>query len=135
MKCHSFDGAGGAVGPDLTSVGNKFSVEDILEAIIDPNKVISDLYGSSIVTLNNGTVHQGIVINNSGSKEEGEMNIYTSDPEAEPILVKTVDVKSIEVSKVSQMPEGQADFLNKDELLNLLAYLLSQGNPDASYFK
>jgi putative heme-binding domain-containing protein len=134
-KCHLFDGAGGAVGPDLTSVSHKFSIAEIIEAIIEPNNVISDQYSSSNITMENGTEYQGIVINNSGSEEEGQMSIYTSDPKADAIIVKTADVKSIEPSTISQMPEGQADFMNEDELLDLLAFLMSRGNPEAAMFK
>lgn len=133
--CHRFDGAGGAVGPDLSTVANKFSTTDLLEAIIDPNKVISDQYGSSIVTLEDGTEYQGIVIDHSGAKEEGEIQIWTSDIKAEPILVKTKDVASVERSRISQMPEDLANFLNEDELLDLLAYLMSRGNPESDLFK
>ncbi len=133
--CHRFDGAGGAVGPDLSTVANKFSTTDLLEAIIDPNKVISDQYGSSIVTLEDGTEYQGIVIDHSGAKEEGEIQIWTSDIKVEPILVKTKDVASVERSRLSQMPQDLANFMNEDELLDLLAYLMSRGNPEASVFK
>ncbi len=135
VVCHRFDGAGGAVGPDLSSVSNKFSMADLLEAIIEPNNVISDQYSSSLVTLEDGTEYEGIVVNNSGSEEEGRMEIHTSDPKAEPIIVKTADVKSIEASRISQMPEGLADFMNENEFLDLLAYLMSRGNPDAPMFK
>jgi len=133
--CHRFDGAGGAVGPDLSTVSNKFSMPDLLEAIIEPNNAISDQYSSSIVTLENGTELEGIVVNTSGSEEVGRMAVYTSDPKAEPIMVLTADVVSIEPSRISQMPEGLADFMNEDEFLDLLAYLMSRGNPDADMFK
>lgn len=133
--CHRFDGAGGAVGPDLSTVANKFSTTDLLEAIIDPNKVISDQFGSSIVTTKDGDEYQGIVVDHSGSKEEGEIQIWTSDIKVEPILVKTKDVASVERSRISQMPQDLANFMDEDELLDLLAYLLSRGNPKADMFK
>lgn len=132
--CHRFDGAGGAVGPDLSTVSSKFSIADLLEAIIEPSNVISDQYGSSLVTLNDDSFIEGIVVNQSGSKEEGEMHVYTSDPKADPILVKTADVKSIEPSPLSQMPDDLTLQTNEEELLDLLAYLMSRGNPDAPEF-
>ena len=135
VKCHRFDGAGGGVGPDLSSVTSKFSIADMLEAMIDPSKIISDQYGSSVVEMNDGTYYDGIVVNHSGSKEEGEMTVYTAEVDAEPILVKTKDVRSIESSKTSQMPEGLLDVLNEDEMLDLLAYLRSRGNPEDIAFK
>lgn len=42
--CHRFNGEGGGVGPDLTQVGHRFSARDILESIIEPDKVVSDQY-------------------------------------------------------------------------------------------
>jgi len=135
VQCHRFDGAGGAVGPDLSSVSNKFSINDILEAIVEPSKVISDQYGSSIVTMKDFTEYEGIVVNNSGSEEEGRMTIYPKGLNTEPVEVKTADVESIEVSRLSQMPQGLLDAMSEDELLDLLAYLQSRGNPEASVFK
>src|SRR5690606_2645393 len=41
-SCHMMAGEGGAIGPDLTQLGTRFSVRDMLQAIIDPNAEISD---------------------------------------------------------------------------------------------
>ena len=38
-------------------------------------------------------------------------------------------------SKVSLMPTGLLDKLNRDEVLDLLAYLLSRGNPNDQIFQ
>lgn len=135
VQCHRFDGAGGAVGPDLSSVASKFSIEDILEAIVEPSKVISDQYSASIVTMNDFTEYEGIVVNHSGSEEEGRMTIYPKALNVDPVEVKTADVASIEPSRLSQMPQGLLDAMSDSEMLDLLAYLLSRGNPAAEYFK
>ncbi|MDP1586622.1 MAG: c-type cytochrome, partial [Prosthecobacter sp.] len=134
-QCHRFDGAGGAVGPDLSSVASKFSIEDMLEAIIEPSNVISDQYSASIVTMNDFTEYEGIVVNHSGSEEEGRMTIYPKTLNADPIEVKTADVTSIEASRLSQMPQGLLDAMSDGEMLDLLAYLLSRGNPADDFFK
>ena len=140
ILCHSFDGAGGAIGPDLTSVNGKFSVHDLLEAIIEPSVVISDQYSSRIVEMNNGDYYDGIVINTSGSRkaedDDGtdEVQIFIKGQE-EPILVKSGDIKSVTESTISQMPEGLADMLNEEELLDLIAYLMSRGNTEDPMFK
>lgn len=44
MLCHRFRGAGGGIGPDLTTVGRRFGLRDVLESIIEPSKVVSDQY-------------------------------------------------------------------------------------------
>ncbi len=132
VKCHRFDGAGGAIGPDLSSVGNKFSHRDLLEAIIEPNKVISDQYQSHILETKDGDRYIGIVIEN---KDNGTVDIYTKDFDTKPITVKASEVDSKKPSPISQMPANLLDPLNKDEMLDLLAYLLSRGDSNAAYFK
>ena len=131
--CHRFDGAGGAIGPDLSSVGNKYSYKDLLESIIEPSKVISDQYGSSIVRLKDGTTMMGLVVQDSPKSPMFE--VYLPDPKAEPIKVERADVQSIKPSPLSQMPNGLVATLNKQELLDLLAYLMSRGNPKDRAFK
>jgi putative heme-binding domain-containing protein len=129
-SCHHFDGSGGSIGPDLTTVRNKFSTRDLLEAIIEPSKVISDQYGSSTVTLNSGKTHAGLVIT------EGDIvTVHTSDPKAEPIVINYSDVKSIDKSPISQMPPGLINSLSANELRDLIAYLMSRGNPEDPMFK
>ena len=131
VKCHRFDGIGGAVGPDLSSVGTKFSTTDLLEAIIEPSKVISDQYASHIVRTVDGDVLTGIVI----ETENGGVEVHTSDLNAEPVKLKKDDIASKQVSKTSQMPASLINVINKDELLDLLAYLISRGNPESPLFK
>ncbi len=49
-----------------------------------------------------------------------------------------VDVRQVEsmtVSETSMMPTGLIDRLNQEEVLDLLAYLLSGGNPDHPFFQ
>ncbi len=121
--CHRFNGLGGGVGPDLTSVPNKFDTAYVLESIIDPSKIISDQYGSSLVTLNDGRVVTGLVV------PEGDkvLKIYGPDPKAEGQTVARADVKFISASPVSQMPPGLINSLNPTELRDLLNYIMSGG--------
>jgi len=122
--CHRLSGLGGAIGPDLTSIPHKFDERYLIEAIIDPSKDISDQYGSSIVTLNNGGTQTGLVI------EDGDtIKLYPPDAQAEPTILKRKDIKSIGQSPVSQMPPGLLNVLNQEEVRDLVAYLMSGGNP------
>ena len=92
--------------------------------------MISDQYGSSTVTLNDGKTHAGLVIT------EGDIvTVHTSDTKAEPVVINHSDVKSIEVSPISQMPPGLINSLSVDELRDLIAYLMSRGNPEDPMFK
>ncbi|MDA0666575.1 MAG: DUF1080 domain-containing protein [Planctomycetota bacterium] len=44
IQCHRVGRDGGSLGPDLTSVGNRFGKRDLLEAIIEPQKAVSDQF-------------------------------------------------------------------------------------------
>src|SRR6185503_18695368 len=64
--CHRFRDEGGSVGPDLTGVAGRFNVHDLLEAIVEPSKVISDQYAAIVIRKKNGSVVRGRVGNLSG---------------------------------------------------------------------
>ena len=121
--CHRFNGLGGGVGPDLTSVPNKFDTAYLLESIIEPSKVISDQYGSSVVTLNDGRVLSGLVV----PEAETSVKAYEADPKAEGQSVARADVKSITASPISQMPPGLINSLSAAELKDLMGYIMSGG--------
>ncbi|HBF23128.1 MAG TPA: hypothetical protein DDW23_04855 [Planctomycetes bacterium] len=44
LACHRFNANGHGLGPDLTGVGRRFDRRTVLEAIIEPGKVVSDQY-------------------------------------------------------------------------------------------
>ncbi len=130
--CHRFNQDGGAIGPDLTSVSGKFSPWDLLESIVNPSKEISDQYGAMVFEMNDGSTVIGRIMNLSGDSVRVSTNMY--DPNA-ITMVDRKRLKEMRPSPVSMMPPGLINVLEKDEVLDLLAYLLSKGNPDDPMFK
>lgn len=131
FACHRFDNEGGAVGPDLSALAGRFSVRDILESILDPSKVISDQYAAVTVVTTDGRIITGRIINLAG--DAIKINTNMLDPQA----VESVDRKAVEeqfAAKASMMPTGLLDVLHEDELLDLLAYLLSRGDRRSPMF-
>jgi putative heme-binding domain-containing protein len=129
FACHRFNFEGGAVGPDLTSVSGKFGPKDLLESIIEPSKEISDQYGSMDFKMKDGSLVVGRIMN---LKEDTLMvNVNMLDPNAIQQL-KRANIESINPSKISMMPPGLVNMLKEDDILDLLAYLLSKGDPKAS---
>lgn len=43
-QCHRVGGEGGSIGPDLTGAGKRFSRRDLVDAIVDPARIVSDQY-------------------------------------------------------------------------------------------
>lgn len=128
--CHQFDGYGGAIGPDLTTVGSNLSTQGLLEDIITPSAVISSQYNSSVVELEDGDTVSGLVV-----EEEEYVKVYPRDPEAAPAIIPRDEVVSVEPSEVSQMPPGLVNTLSAEELRDLVAYLKSGGDQEDEMFE
>jgi putative heme-binding domain-containing protein len=132
FACHRFDNEGGSQGPDLTGVSGRFSPRDLLESIIEPSKEVSDQYAAVIITTTRGKTITGRVVNLQGDTLIVNTNML--DPNAlEHVNVRQIESK--EKSKVSMMPEGLLDTLREDEVLDLVAYLLSRGDRHHKMFK
>lgn len=132
VLCHRFAGEGGATGPDLTQAAGRFSVRDLTEAVIDPSKVVSDQYRAMVVETVDGTTVTGRVVS------ENETNIVVlTDPQdpSKIVEIAKADIETLEPSPLSLMPADLFDTLNKDEVLDLLAYVLSRGDANAPQFK
>ncbi|HSJ03211.1 MAG: c-type cytochrome, partial [Verrucomicrobium sp.] len=131
ITCHRFNGDGGSIGPDVTGSGNRYSLRDLLENIIDPSKVISDQYDSHQITKTDGSLIIGRAVG-----EENGMTMVMMNPFAPTQLtgIKNEEIKEKKPYAVSMMPPGLINTLNADELLNLLAYILAAGNPQDARF-
>ncbi len=120
--CHGMKGTGGVVGPDLTSIGQRFTINDILDSIIHPSKAISDQYQISIFSLSSGETVSGRVI----SKDARRMTIGTNA--LNPSLQRSIpNAEIVEVKRLpnSTMPPHLLNDLNESEVLDLIAYLVS----------
>ncbi|MCA9246894.1 MAG: c-type cytochrome [Planctomycetales bacterium] len=132
VACHRFDGAGGATGPDLTNVAGRFSPLDLADSMINPSKVVSDQYRASTIVTEDGRVLTGRIIN----EVDGKYTILADPIDATKIVeLQRSEIDQITPSKVSLMPAKVLNQLNSDEVLDLLAYLLSRGNPDDRMFQ
>ncbi|MCY7350432.1 MAG: c-type cytochrome [Cytophagaceae bacterium] len=131
-RCHAVQGEGGDIGPDLTQLGTRFSNKDILEAIIHPDKTVSDQYASTIFTLKNGQSVLGRLINEDDRSYTISQNPFAADQVRK---ISKKDVVSKKYSTVSIMLPGLINSLNANELKDLVAYLKSGGNFDDKVFK
>lgn len=129
-KCHRFAGEGGATGPDITGVGNRFTPQYLLEAMIIPSKVISDQYVNSTFYTEDGEVISGRVI-----EDDGKMLKIRTDPFSIQLTeVPKAKIEESVPSRISEMPEGLINVLEKEEVLDLIAYLRSGGNRQDAAF-
>ncbi len=125
ILCHRYQDQGGSVGPDLTAVATRFKRQDILESITEPSKVLSEQYMNTIFTLKDGNVMVGRVI------QENETTVQIAQNPFVPLTtpIAKADIKSRDLSKVSPMPTGLLNTFTREEILDLLAFLESMGDP------
>lgn len=131
VQCHRFAGEGGSVGPDLTGVGVRLKPLELLEAVLQPSKTIAQ--GYEVVEIE--TMDGDVV---SGRLEREDTDVIVLSPPvatAQPVEIRKSDIRSRRVSTVSNMPEGILNVLEQEHVLDLLAYLLSDGMADAAAFR
>ncbi len=132
FMCHRFNNEGGGTGPDLTIVSGRFGVRDLLESIIEPSKVVSDQYAAIVVTTTDGRQIIGRVVNLAG--DGMIINTDMLDPNKLTNVNRNL-IDTIESSKISMMPNGLIDGLDREEILDLIAYLYSRGDRNHKMFR
>src|SRR5207253_1644389 len=62
LKCHAIGGAGGQVGPDLSSLGASSQVDYLIDSLLLPSKAIKENYHAVLVTTTRGRQYTGIKV-------------------------------------------------------------------------
>ncbi len=117
--CHRFGKDGGSQGPDLTGVASRFSVRDILEALVEPSRTVSDQYRDLELWKENGDV----VVGRLEDEVDGNYVMRTGLMD-ERVTVPVDDVTEKREHALSRMPEDLLDPFDEEEVLDLLAFLL-----------
>jgi putative heme-binding domain-containing protein len=131
VGCHNVQGQGGHVGADLSKVAQEYPGAELLRQIIDPSLKIKDEYRVYAVFLKNEDRYKGMIVKRDGDTIQLAENLQ--EPE-KTVSIKKADISRVTPSDVSPMPTGLLVTLSRDEILDLLAYIVSQGNPKHSAF-
>jgi putative heme-binding domain-containing protein len=116
--CHTLNGEGAAIGPDLTGAARD-NLDYLLDNILFPSAVVADQYKQVTLTLKDGRSLAGMIRTRS------------------PIMIRlqtVTDIVSLPVSEVAQeeasslsmMPEGLLESLDESSARNLIAYLMTK---------
>jgi putative membrane-bound dehydrogenase-like protein len=121
--CHQLHGEGGKVGPDLTTADRKNRTY-MLAQIVDPSGYIRPEYVVHNVTTTDGRKLSGIVTESS-AESVTLVNVVNDQPQK--TVVAKADIEDMKPSAVSLMPEKLLDTLSYPEIVDLFAYLASDG--------
>jgi putative heme-binding domain-containing protein len=135
LKCHKMGEEGGLLGPNLAELPKKLSEkritrQEILQAIVQPSAVIEDKYRILTVVTTKGEVFSGMVVDRNA-----EVIRLQAGPDEKPREVKVKEIDEKQESKISLMPERLLDTLTREEIRDLLAYLVFGGDAKAPAFK
>ena len=114
--CHVLYGEGGKIGPNLTGSGRS-NLDYLLENIVDPSAMVGADYRLSLVTLEDGRTLSGLI----AAKDERTLTLRTL---AETMTIDQREVVKVDTSPMSMMPEGLLLGLPRDQVRDLIAYLM-----------
>ena len=121
-QCHSFQGEGTPIGPDLSKVGSR-SPRELFVSIALPRDVKQDSrYATLKLTLRSGDKVVGIK-----TEEDGE-SIRVYDTTELPAVLRTIqktDVVKLESANESVMPKDYASIYTMKQFLDLVTFLKS----------
>jgi putative heme-binding domain-containing protein len=122
-KCHTVEGRGGRVGPDLSYIGRSFTREKLIDSILEPSREVSPQFTTWNMLTRDGVVHTGMIVH------ENEGRTILGDSEGRTTELATIDIEERAPQRVSVMPEKLWERMTVQEFRDLLAYLQSLGRP------
>ncbi len=119
QQCHRLGELGQDVGPNLATVQHRGG-DELLLAILDPNREVSPNYLEFALTLKDGRLKQGIII----AETENSLTLSRAQGERETVLREQIE----EMASTGQslMPEGLEKNINPQEMADLLSFILGK---------
>lgn len=117
--CHRLDGVGTAVGADLMAIRDRGKAAVLLN-ILDPNRDVKPQYVGYSVLTDDGRVIAGMIAGESVNS----ITIRRSDGTEATVLRTNIEL--LHSSGLSFMPEGLEKQIDKNQMADLIAYLMSQ---------
>jgi putative heme-binding domain-containing protein len=114
--CHRLFGEGTTIGPDLTGADRK-NTETMLVSILDPSAYIRPEFVSYDLTTKDGESLSGLMVESSAAA------VTVLDRNNQRHVLARDQIKELNPSGVSLMPEGLLEALTPRQVMDLFAYL------------
>ena len=116
--CHRLYGEGAEFGPDLTGSG-RHVLSYLLENIADPSAVVNADFRMTIAELKDGRMLAGVV--SAQTARTVTIRALTGST-----TVERAEIKKMEQSAASMMPEGLMEALSETQVRDLIGYLMQK---------
>ena len=120
QACHRVGEDGAEFGPNLSDVGKRLRLDEILESVLFPNKKIDPKYRATNILTLDGKAYTGLVVKD----DEQELTLVVGQGTLQKIPQDAIDIR--EEVEVSSMPEKLHEGMSGVEFLDLLEFLAAQ---------
>ncbi len=115
--CHTVNGKGGQVGPDLSAIAANYKRPDLITSILEPSKTIALGFEQFMIETKGGETFAGALRQDTGEA------FTLVGVDAKPHVIKKTDVKTKTAIPISLMPQGLTLGLKVEDFVDLVAYL------------
>ncbi|HKX62791.1 MAG TPA: PVC-type heme-binding CxxCH protein, partial [Verrucomicrobiae bacterium] len=117
-SCHKLFGAGGEVGPELTTYPRS-DVDVLLLHIVNPSAEIREGYENILIETTDDRSLTGFLV------RRDEKVTVLRGPDGQNVSIEQKEIKEMRAAGLSLMPEGLLDGLGEQQVRDLFAYLRS----------
>jgi putative heme-binding domain-containing protein len=132
VSCHKLNGVGVEMGPDLSKLDPKWKRAEILRHVLEPSWQINEKYHTYLIETKKGKVISGLIV----EEKDGKVKVVENPLlKADPVVLDVGDIVERTKSPKSIMPEGLLAKLTREEILDLMAYVISRGDARNELFQ
>jgi putative heme-binding domain-containing protein len=117
LTCHSLQGQGHQVGPDLSGVASRPKAQ-LIEDLLDPSKEVAPDFIAYVLLTKRGQVLTGLLVAETGT------SVKLRRAEAAEDTVLRSEIQELRATGKSLMPEGLEQTLSIQDVADVLEFLL-----------
>ena len=117
--CHQAHGEGGLIGPDLSNLVYR-DYASVMKDIVQPSAAINPDRIAYVVTLNDGSSANGIVL------EDTPQAVVLGQVSGANLTIPKNTIAGMKASAVSLMPAGLLQSLDRNQIRDLMTFLLTE---------
>jgi putative heme-binding domain-containing protein len=117
-SCHRLGAEGTAQGPELEGLAGRFTPRDLLESVLEPSRFVPDRFALTEVWTKDERVFVGEI-----ARTPAAIVVRPGFTLQAAVEVPLEEVQEVRRHPLSPMPEGLLDVYERQEILDLLAFL------------